>query len=72
MTKLWKKMTSKLTRKNCWWFFKANVLSWIIQGTLTGLLILTGIETMQAMISAKVTSYVVFVGQIVQARRACC
>jgi len=65
-----KRITSKLTRRNLWWCVKVNVQSWILQGALVGLLSVVGVGTVAAIVSAKVTAYVVFAGQCVAAARA--
>jgi hypothetical protein len=63
-------LTAKLTRRNALWFLRTNVQSWVLQGALVGLLTLTGVGAVAAVVSAKVTAYVVFVGQCVMKAKA--
>jgi hypothetical protein len=70
MRKAITKVRERMTRKNIVWFAKTNVTSWVIQGSLIAVFSLVGMETMRAMVSAKVAAYVVFGVQCVKQARA--
>lgn len=69
MKKLIRKVRERTTWKNARWFLRVNVQSWILQGALVGALTVAGVGAIAALVSAKVTAYVVFVGQCVRAGR---
>lgn len=70
MPLLARKLRNRLTWGNARWFARATVLSWLLQGALVGLLAVLGVGTLAAVVSAKATAYVVFLGQCVTAARA--
>lgn len=64
------RIKSKLNRKSVIWFVKTNVTSWIIQGTIAGVLSVVGVGAVSALVSAKAAAYAVFLIQCVQAIRS--
>lgn len=64
-----KKVAARLTLANAKWFLAVNVAGWVMQGALYGLLIVVGMESLPALISAKVANWLVFIGQCVAKAR---
>lgn len=69
MRKFLKLVAERLTRKNVKWFLAVNVAGWVIQGAIFGALVVCGMESLPALVSAKVVNWVVFIGQCVSKAR---
>ena len=52
------------TRRRIIWFVRVNVLSWILQGILVGILTVLGMSAIGAVVSAKVAAWIVFAWQV--------
>lgn len=65
-----KAVAARATWKNAKWFLAVNVAGWVMQGVIFGLLTVCGVESLSALISAKVTNWLVFIGQCVAKARA--
>lgn len=64
------RIKAKLTRANAIWVLKTNVQSWVIQGSIAGVLSVVGVGAVSALVSAKAAAYAVFLVQCVSAIRS--
>jgi len=64
-----RRIVSRINRRNAKWFARTCGWSWLIQGTLYGVLSVAGMGSLAAIATAKVTSYVVWLGQCIQHAR---
>ena len=69
MKSFFKAVAARLTWKNAKWFLAVNVAGWVMQGAIFGLLTVCGMESLPAIISAKVANWLVFIGQCVAKAR---
>lgn len=60
-----KAVAARLTVKNAKWFLAVNVAGWVMQGAIYGTLTVCGMESLPAIISAKIANWLVFIGQCV-------
>lgn len=67
MKKLAAKLWGKVTWTNAKFLIRTNVQSWVMQAAVTGTLSLVGVDSLYALVSAKVSSWAVFVWQCVRA-----
>ena len=70
MIKFIKKAAAKVTKERVKWVIKVNVAGWLIQAAIAVTLITFGMETASALITAKVTNWGIFLGQMIKTARA--